>query len=125
MSMSSIHSEFQPTNNQEKEEPKLKLLPYRNIMNRKYLFFYDNKEVLYMPIDTDFNNAKFNKINLDIDKEAKDINIKDIRSGSNAEVIAIIVEDSVESDMVFTWNIEKNCVQQSYEVGKDYDLIWD
>lgn len=46
-------------------------------------------------------------------------------TGSNPSLIVIIAAQKKSNDTVFTWDITKNVERESYDVGKDYEIIWD
>lgn len=48
-----------------------------------------------------------------------------MQTGSNPQKILIIVQQSIEIDQLFFWDIKHNIEVASFEVGKKYDIIWD
>jgi hypothetical protein len=61
----------------------------------------------------------------ELDEKDKQNKIKEIACGTNSELIVIICEGNIETDVLYIWNIENDCNNGFYDIGKDYDIIWD
>ena len=51
--------------------------------------------------------------------------IKGVYSGSNPELVVIILDMSKDTDIIFIWNLSQNIEEQQCEVGKNYEITWD
>ena len=51
--------------------------------------------------------------------------MKEVRTGSNPNLIVIIIHRSKATDKVFTWNLKRNIEFESYDVPKRYEMLWD
>ena len=61
----------------------------------------------------------------ELDREDIQNKIKEIACGINSELIVIICEGNNETDVLYIWNIENQCNLGFYDIGTDYDIIWD
>lgn len=51
--------------------------------------------------------------------------IKDVRLGSNPEIMVIIVDQSHHLDCILVWSMKKNQEKEAFDVAKDYEILWD
>ena len=65
------------------------------------------------------------KVQFSIDKSDRTSFIKSLRTGSEPEMIAIVVDQSEETDTVFQWDLKGNAEFEAFDVGKNYEIIWD
>ena len=61
-------------------------------MNLNYIFFYDSKQIIFFNLDDEFTDSNIKRINLKISADEDSCKIKEIRSGSNPDIIVIILE---------------------------------
>lgn len=45
--------------------------------------------------------------------------------GSNESLICIIVNQSLTQDCIVCWDVNKNFEFDTFDVGKEYQIIWD
>jgi len=65
------------------------------------------------------------KMGFELDMDDQSNKIKEIACGTNSELIVIICEGNDQTDVLYVWNIENGCSGGFYDIGKDYDIIWD
>lgn len=52
--------------------------------------------------------------------------IKEVRTGSNPDVIVLIVQNEEQNIEIFTWSLIDNSEQEAYEIGKEeFEILWD
>lgn len=61
-------------------------------MNLNYIFFYDSKQIIFFNLDDEFTDSNIKRINLKISADEDSCKIKEIRSGSNPDIIVIILD---------------------------------
>ena len=103
--------------------------PRKNyMMNKKYLFIYNSHEIRHFDLTankfTEMTGEK--KIDFKIDDSHYTYQkIKKVSAGVNPEKIIIVVDSSPEIDTIYEWDLVHNVEEQSIDVGKDYEIIWD
>jgi len=55
----------------------------------------------------------------------KESHIKEVRTSSDPKTVAIIVCMSPNNDTILIWNTLENFERESFDVGKDYEMLWD
>ena len=65
------------------------------------------------------------KIDLEIGDKVKHSKIKGIHCGSDPRRIVIVINSTIETDLVVEWDMNHNTETNSYDVGKLYDIFFD
>ena len=100
-------------------------IPTKSVqLNNKYILFFDEHKIYYKEIKESYANKKKLQMGFELDKEDQN-QIKEIACGTNNELICIICEGNPETDTLYIWNIENDCCEGFYDIGLDYDIIWD
>jgi len=60
-------------------------------MNKRYIFFYNDKCIKYIPITDEFKEENLIPIKLVIEENDQDVSIQEIRIGSDSNRIMIIL----------------------------------
>ena len=95
------------------------------IFTRKYLFFWDAKNIHFFYLDQEFFDINLVRVNFKIDPNDHKSTIDDIRTGSVPTFICIIVTNSQDSDNVIIWDMDNDIEGESYEIEEDYLVVWD
>ena len=98
-------------------------------INKKYLFIWTDQTIRQWEF-TDNNGlveqVGRNQINFKIDcRDGVYQKIKALHGGSDPDKIIIILDASLETDIVFVWDVNTNTEITSSEVGKEYEITWD
>jgi hypothetical protein len=51
--------------------------------------------------------------------------ILDVRLGTKSTIMAIIISFNNESDTIVFWNIREDSEKSTFDVSKNYELLWD
>ena len=103
------------------------------ILNRKYLFVWNNREIEYFVLGEPFNEHTKKQLSFSISPDAVGTKIVDIRCGSNPVNIVIIVEYNPGGygvgsekciDTVIWWNMDTDLEEESNEIRDDYLVLW-
>lgn len=99
------------------------------MMNMNYLFIWNKHKIKYYDLDKDFTDKNKYMIDFEIKKENETSWIKEVRTGSNPNLIIIIVKtlsnQQDSSETIFTWDVENNIEFESYDVQNKYEILWD
>lgn len=93
-------------------------------INNNYLLFWSQKNVWANKILEKETHFGKKEINFSI-AEWEKYKIKDIHVGSSESLICIIVNQSLTQDCIVCWDIDKNFEFDTFDVGKQYQIIWD
>lgn len=63
-------------------------------MNNRYLFFYDSHRIKYLDSRKDYYHTDLKELNFTILDKGHTSHIRSIKSGSNSNVIAIVVDQT-------------------------------
>jgi len=96
-------------------------------INDKYIFFWNNQLVFYFNLkDTKDNDLmRLTTLNFVVDPELKDTFIITVRTGSNPEKIAIVINQSATQDAVIVWDVFHDLEISSIDVGKNSNVFYD
>ena len=51
--------------------------------------------------------------------------IRELRICSNPEQLSIMVDQSIEFDSIYNWDLTKNQEIEGWDVCKNYEVVWD
>ena len=95
------------------------------IINIDYLFIWTKHVIRYYPLGQEFTPESMKEVQFKIDPESTQNSISQVMTGSNPSLIVIIASQKKSNDTVFTWDVANNIERESYDVGTDYEIIWD
>ena len=99
---------------------------YHFNMNEEFFFLYNQHCMYYYQLTEDkFHPDEFLKIDVEIGAGVKYSSVKGIHCGSDPRKIVIVIDSTIETDLVIEWNLDHNTETNSYDVGKQYDIFFD
>ena len=95
-------------------------------LNNNYLYIRTDKQIRYFDLSKDeFNEKDIKYINFYISPDEKYSKIINIISSGDTNIVVIIVDNTLEHDTIFIWDMRFNVEKDSYDVGKEYEIIFD
>jgi hypothetical protein len=96
---------------------------YNFALNNRYFIIYNKKTIHYYQLTEEnqtFDPSKLENVNLEIGEEEHYSKIKGIYCGSNSNEVIILVNSTIETDLMIEWDMMNNTETNSYDVGKEY-----
>ena len=97
--------------------------------NSEFLIIYNNRQIRCFNLSKPFEDSYLMPLSLQVHEQNDQFNNQDniykVLTGSNPEKIVIIIEQTKFNDDLYIWNIVDDIELNSYDVGKNYNIIWD
>lgn len=91
-------------------------------INSRYVFFWNDFHIWHLSLERP--STDFKELGLYVSANEKQTQIKKVRTGSE-DTIAIVVRQSLTSDCVMTWDVEKDSELESFDLGLEPKIFWD
>ena len=95
------------------------------IMNKQYILIWDTKVIRALDLKKKFCHKNLVLLDFQIDKDDPESFIKEVRTGSNPEIVVLIVQQSKDVDSVISWNVNSNTEFSCNDIEEEYVVIWD
>ena len=86
---------------------------------------WDLKQVKLLDLKKNFSEQKLQTLYFQIDPEDPESFIKEVRTGSNPDLIVIIVQQTKDLDSIISWDIDNNTEFSCNDIEEEYLVIWD
>lgn len=91
------------------------------VLNNSFLIHHNKQKIKYYEFrSTEFKSSDIKKLDIEIGDEEKYSSIKGVHCGSNHKEIIIVIDSTLETDLVIEWDMVNNTESNSYDVGKNY-----
>lgn len=98
---------------------------YDFLINRLYIFFWNDREMLYSLLSEGIDNENLTRADFNIDEHEKDSYILELRTGSNPEIFVFVVHQSGCCNSIYTWFTKDNAEAEAYDVEGKWEILWD
>jgi hypothetical protein len=95
------------------------------IINRLYIFFWNDLEIKFCKLSEGILDKNFVTVNFRQNNDELTSYIKDVRTGSDPNLFIFVVHQGGGVNSIFTWIPEDNAESEAYDVGNDYEILWD
>ena len=100
------------------------------MINKKYLFIWNKHVIKYYELDKDITDKQnMRLLEFRIDNVTHSQYLKEIRTGSNPDLIVIIAGTTYNqldhSDSIFIWDVKNDRENETYDVRGTYEILWD
>ena len=99
---------------------------YNFAMNKENFFLWSDTVIKYVNLKEGINNIdKYQTVNFCQNNVDRSSYFVDLRTSSDTKTFVFIVQQSHHTYSIFTWFTKENTEAEAYDVGDDYELIWD
>jgi hypothetical protein len=96
------------------------------ILNRKYIFFWDDMVMKYCLLDQGIDKEEeFTIADFNHDENETESYIKEIRTGSNPYIFVFVVHQITGANTIYTWFTKENAEAEAYDVDGKFEILWD
>jgi hypothetical protein len=98
---------------------------WKFVINNNYFFQFNTKTIHYYDLREDFEMSNLKTVEVEIGENENYSKVKGIYCGSKADEIIIIIDNTIEEDLLIQWDMINNTETNSYDVGKKYQIYFD